>query len=547
MAILNNIIVKGISRFIGNIYGNLFGKVNNKTINGDVLTNVPSNAVFTDTDTKVTSAENHYTPSTDSNSALSVDASSSTLATWDSTQLVTGVNINRDTKGHVTGLSVDSIKLPDPNSLTKINLNKSLKIYLSSSGDDDNDGLTEDTPMKTFSKVFERYGYYQKIRLKLLAGSVFNPTTEGSKILNLYNYSSLFIEKHIKTGSSDEYNPIINLKISTKNINKIEINNIDFSFNSNLLDNEESGSSIYPLSIDFTSTLIINNSNFNTDVFSENSPNYKVSAIKTEGTSFKMYNNTFNYFHFCLFLTGNSNGSVFNCSGYQNRNIGYLKNSILNYSSSNTISGIYDFTLNDGGILFRNSKLGINNLEIPNFSGATSSANGSSGLVPTPLITNKNNLLCGDGSWKDLKKLLYNVNTTTTNTGETENDINSQNALYSAFIDENKTYTETTDAEGTNALHTNSSENSRLYIIYNSFFRIGSIITIRFKTDVPSRIMIHIFNSIKYNDGTMQSNYFQSIPIEYRDSDNNLDGLIKANNVVTFMYTGSSLLILSIS
>jgi len=49
MAILNNVIVKGISRFIGNIYGNLFGKVNNKTINGDVLTDVPSNAVFTDT------------------------------------------------------------------------------------------------------------------------------------------------------------------------------------------------------------------------------------------------------------------------------------------------------------------------------------------------------------------------------------------------------------------------------------------------------------------------------------------------------------------
>lgn len=66
----------------------------------------------TNTDTKVTSASNHYTPTADASAALAVDASSSTAATWNSTSLVTGVNLQRDAKGHVTGVTVDSIKMP---------------------------------------------------------------------------------------------------------------------------------------------------------------------------------------------------------------------------------------------------------------------------------------------------------------------------------------------------------------------------------------------------------------------------------------------------
>ncbi len=65
-----------------------------------------------DGDTKVISVENHYTPVENSESALSVDASSTTSATWGTTSLVTGVNLQRDAAGHVTGLTVDSIKLP---------------------------------------------------------------------------------------------------------------------------------------------------------------------------------------------------------------------------------------------------------------------------------------------------------------------------------------------------------------------------------------------------------------------------------------------------
>lgn len=59
------------------------------------------------------SVANHYTPAADSSAQLSVDASSTTQATWNSTSLVTGVNLQRDAKGHVTGVTVDSIKMPD--------------------------------------------------------------------------------------------------------------------------------------------------------------------------------------------------------------------------------------------------------------------------------------------------------------------------------------------------------------------------------------------------------------------------------------------------
>ena len=69
-------------------------------------------ATDTNTDTKVTSVDNHYAPSANTDSQLSVDASSTTSATWGSTSLVTGVNLQRDAKGHVVGVTVDSIRMP---------------------------------------------------------------------------------------------------------------------------------------------------------------------------------------------------------------------------------------------------------------------------------------------------------------------------------------------------------------------------------------------------------------------------------------------------
>lgn len=73
-----------------------------------IATSVPSGAVFTDT--KVTSTANHYTPATVSGQDQSASATGATAA-W-SIDVVKGVTLNTDGKGHVTGISVTSGKIP---------------------------------------------------------------------------------------------------------------------------------------------------------------------------------------------------------------------------------------------------------------------------------------------------------------------------------------------------------------------------------------------------------------------------------------------------
>lgn len=82
-----------------------------------VSKNVPSNAEFTDT--KVTSTANHYTPETDSQASASASATGGS-ASWN-TSVVSGVTLNTDGKGHVTGISVSSTKIPsNPNTDTSV-------------------------------------------------------------------------------------------------------------------------------------------------------------------------------------------------------------------------------------------------------------------------------------------------------------------------------------------------------------------------------------------------------------------------------------------
>lgn len=74
----------------------------------------------TNTDTKVTSSANHYTPSTASGQDKTASASGASAA-W-SIDVVKGVTLNTDGKGHVTGLSVTSGKVPaNPNTDRYVN------------------------------------------------------------------------------------------------------------------------------------------------------------------------------------------------------------------------------------------------------------------------------------------------------------------------------------------------------------------------------------------------------------------------------------------
>lgn len=73
-----------------------------------IATSVPSGAVFTDT--QVTSVDYHYAPSENSRFALTASASGADAA-WN-IDVVKGITLSRDEKGHVTGVSVTSGKIP---------------------------------------------------------------------------------------------------------------------------------------------------------------------------------------------------------------------------------------------------------------------------------------------------------------------------------------------------------------------------------------------------------------------------------------------------
>ena len=85
------------------------------TVGGTSLTfTMPSNP---NTDTKVTTSGNHYTPTTYAQGGLSADASGADAA-W-GIDVVKGVALTTDGKGHVTGISVTSGKIPgNPNTNT---------------------------------------------------------------------------------------------------------------------------------------------------------------------------------------------------------------------------------------------------------------------------------------------------------------------------------------------------------------------------------------------------------------------------------------------
>ena len=67
--------------------------------------------VISSSDSKVTSVGNHYTPAADSSATISASASGGGVLAWGGSFL-NGVSIQRDAKGHVTGVTGSSVKLP---------------------------------------------------------------------------------------------------------------------------------------------------------------------------------------------------------------------------------------------------------------------------------------------------------------------------------------------------------------------------------------------------------------------------------------------------
>ena len=110
------------------------GGIEVSTINGVTVGESPK---FTDTDTKVTSVDNHYTPSATATAELTATLSGSagSFATNTEYTVLTGVKAQRDAKGHITGLTYTAQKVKDTtvaNTDTKQNivLNTTTKAYV---------------------------------------------------------------------------------------------------------------------------------------------------------------------------------------------------------------------------------------------------------------------------------------------------------------------------------------------------------------------------------------------------------------------------------
>lgn len=85
-------------------------------------------------DTKVTSADNHYTPTANSTSELTATLSGTAGSFTTDTEytVLTGVNAQRDAKGHVTGLTYTAQKVKDTNTVFTAGAfnNPNLKLFL---------------------------------------------------------------------------------------------------------------------------------------------------------------------------------------------------------------------------------------------------------------------------------------------------------------------------------------------------------------------------------------------------------------------------------
>lgn len=95
------------------------------------------------TDTKVTSVDNHYTPSANANSELtaSLSGTAGTFATNTEYTVLTGVKAQRDAKGHITGLTYTAQKVKDT---TVANTDR----YVNSAAFADNTSSDANNPVK---------------------------------------------------------------------------------------------------------------------------------------------------------------------------------------------------------------------------------------------------------------------------------------------------------------------------------------------------------------------------------------------------------------
>ena len=161
------------------------------------------------TDTKVTSVDNHYSPTADSKSELTgaINGTAGAYAKDTEYTVLTGVKVQRDAKGHVTGITYTAQKIKDTNTTYTIPTKSSWDY------DDRYVKYTEEQELDNIQKEQARSNIGAGTSNLTLAGNG-SPTTAAKSD---HNHDDKYLGKTAKAADSDK----LDGKDSTYYLNKI--------------------------------------------------------------------------------------------------------------------------------------------------------------------------------------------------------------------------------------------------------------------------------------------------------------------------------------
>lgn len=381
----------------------------------------------TNTDTKVTSVGNHYTPASDDEAALSADASSTTSATWNSTSLVTGVNLQRDAKGHVTGVTVDSIKMPaNPNSNTTYSLSKSGSTITLTGSDGSTTSVTDSDTNTTYGVASSstaglvKIGYTESGKnypVELNDSGQMYVNVPWSDTNTVYTHPSYTTRTGKPTGNQT---PAFGGTATISQITSDATGHVTGATDRTITIPSTLSNGTGTAGLIKTSSTVTSASGYTACPVISGVPYYK----DTNTTYSTASSSTLGLVKIGYTESGKNYPVELNDDGQMFVNVPWTDNNTVYTHPSYTskTSGLYKITVDGTGHVSAATavaKADITALGIPStnttysvMGAATSSAAGTSGLVPAPAAGKQTSFLRGDGTWVVPTNTTYSAATT---------------------------------------------------------------------------------------------------------------------------------------
>ena len=264
-------------------------------------------------------------------------------------------------------------EVTDTVNLLKTASNSSRKVYLSSSGDDNNTGFLKSAPMRTFAEVIRKYGYLSHITIYIDIGPGNNYSADHFYIYNWQtiniigaNFSNndpeLLSQQVAEVGT-------LTAQIHINSCGKVLFQNIKFAKPNNLDENNEEGlynestidNKTYLVYANYTKNVVFNGCYF-TGISS-------IGAIYTSDSKVRVHNCTFNTFANVYGIYNNSE-----LNSYANTASGITRYAEVANSRYNSLSQDFGSADQSGNTYNGNSLVHPNNVIQP-ISGGTGKTN----------------------------------------------------------------------------------------------------------------------------------------------------------------------------